>query len=147
MASFYDQPHWIAALSEKERKRRAAIATFNAHAPAFIDLLAAALGSDSKIYEKEFPDAQVFIEKGPPGSGTITITCSGYEPKTSATIQLHSDGQKLSCDYRTDPTQHRAWQETLEASQLGLSFQGRGPEYCAKELSEKILKPILFPAL
>jgi hypothetical protein len=46
-----------------------------------------------------------------------------------------------------DTGRSRDWEETLQVSSLGIHSMGVSPEYTATQLSKKVLKPILFPAL
>jgi len=145
MAMPEDEPHWISKLAARERARRERIEVFQTSAPTFVKLLANEIASDVGHFEMEFPGGKCHIE-AIPEKGTITVICSGYQRSTSATVQMHPHTQRISCSYENCGS-NREWEETLEISALGIHSKDVSPDYTAKRLSEKILKPVLFPAL
>jgi len=145
MAEPFAEQDWIADLASKERERRAMIDHFQAAAHVFIDVLVTALAGDAEKYQREFPGSRVLISPDKE-TGSITVTCSAYHPATKATIQMHSENQHVSYFYQ-DTGRSRDWEETLKFSSVGIHSMGVSPEYTATQLSKKVLKPILFPAL
>ncbi len=135
---------WIKQLANKERERRNRINDFQKAVPDFLEILTKALECDAQQYRQEFPGADIVIYPDKE-KGSIRIVCSAYNPSTSATVQMHSERQHVSCSYQSATS--RDWEDMLQISTLGIHSIGVDPNYTAAQLSKKILKPVLFPAL
>jgi hypothetical protein len=133
--------HWINGFAKQERVRRAKIEEFQDAATAIIGLIVSALESDAKVFHEEFPDTQVTI-KPDYNTGSITVSCFAYLPTPEATVQLHSESQTITCEYKDRGMVHRDWKEQCQILKQGTTVE---PE--AARLSRLILKPLLFPAL
>jgi len=140
-----NEDNWIKALATKERERRARIEAFQSAVPTFVEGLVKALKLDIAVYENEFPSERVGLESEP-HRGSIHIVNHSYQPSPQAKILCHSGRQELSCDFESTGHHHSSWIEKLETSAAGLHLTGISVEYSAKELSKRILLPILFPA-
>ncbi len=140
MSNPFHHTHWIVPLAAKERERRKLIDDFKLASPTFLKTLLATLNADINKFNQEFPGETVTIHINESGD---TITCSTELNK--AVVQLHSEEQTISCSFGTQ--ENANWRELLEVTSLGLHCKQLAPEHCAKEFSENILKPLLFPAL
>jgi hypothetical protein len=146
MSSPFNQHHWIEELASKERDRQSDIRAFQAAAKAFLPILAKALQSDMDKFNDEFKDplARASMKEISHDKGIIVVTCAMYNPTTVGTVGFIPQASQIGCEY-AEGYRHHGWNEKLEVSALGLQYNGLAPEYGAKDLAKKILKPVLFP--
>jgi uncharacterized protein YjaZ len=134
---------WIKQLAQKERDRRVLISKFEKAVPAFIKALIQALESDASAYQIELlGEGDIDIQATSDG---LTITPSGAE-YLSARVTIHPTTQTIHwCIGRGE--RPKIGEERLQVSELGLHFGGVSQDYTVAKLSEKILRPIVFPML
>ena len=118
------------------------IAKFRAAVPGFLEALSATIEADIARYRKDFPDDAV---QSSYFQGKIEITSSVYKPEITAIVEANPDILSISfaCDY-CKPTH---WEQILRVSELGLHTADVDQNRTVRDLSRKILRPILFPAL
>ena len=136
--------HWVTALADRERERLQRIESFDKAVPKFKELLVKALDADIAVYKLEFPDEAVKVSHS---ENTVTVECSTGQPRTTATLRFQPKVSRISCEYKPDRDNARNWEESMEDTPLGLQWEQRDPEWCAKEFSKRTLAPVLFPAL
>ena len=137
--------HWIKPLANKQRRKNAAIDAFAACVPKFMKLLADAIEADLEVYRAECPGMTVSVSSIEE-DGSMTVVGQSHSPMPAATVQIHSDRQLISCAFDNAKTA-RNWEERMSLLKTEIACLDLAPEYCAKELSMKILKPVLFPGL
>jgi hypothetical protein len=142
-----EHPHWIERLAVMERERRADIDAFQLATSEFFAILTQALRSGIDAFNHEFPpNTGAGISEIDRDKGIISIKCLMYKPETIAIIRFLSPAFEMSCEY-SHAYPHEDWSEGLQASALGLRWQGLAREDAATELAKKILRPVLFPLL
>jgi len=141
MAEQLNQPHWISAFAENERIRRRRVDSFESQIETFLRLLAEALVADALKYQEEFPGKKVTVDVDN-AKGQIVVVNRSLNPETSATIQLHSQAQILTCQFDVRPAKVDDLQQQLYVSNVGI----HGLELRVQHLSrivQSAVKPIV----
>ena len=138
-----EMSHWLDPLISKEQARRAVMFSFKEAIPGFVTVLTKALEADAKRYLDAFSGWPDTIEILPDATNaSIVVKRTNYRGDGQAILRLVAEKQAISCEYIG--LRAATWHESLEVNDLGLNCRKLAPEYCARELSEKILKPLLF---
>lgn len=141
---------WIGPLAAKEKERISLAREFYAAIPRFLSLLADQITTDLTAYWLHFPlstdTERPEVSVATVGMPKLVFTLNrGLDNETTVSVSFDPYRRNIKWSYNSKSQTVRGGERVLELDNLGIHLQDRDPTYTATLLSEKILRPVLFP--